>query len=191
MLNPIFIIIGINAAIFLAVNISNDLVYDIALWAPLEYMLAYPWGIITSMFTHYDFTHILFNMITFYFFGSYLLKLIGIKKFLIIYFAGGLLGGVFFVLLQTLMDPGGFALAIGASGAVFALGGTLAVLMPNLKVFILFIPIPVPLWIAVIGGGIIMSLFANVAWEAHLGGLLLGLAAGYIIKNQKKPTYYF
>jgi uncharacterized protein len=191
MINPIFIIIGINIATFIAVNISDTLVYDLALWTPLELALQQPWGIITSMFTHYDFTHILFNMLTLYFFGNSLLKLIGTKKFLIIYFGGGLLGGIFFVLLSTLMSPEDVALAIGASGAIFALGGTLAVLMPQMKVYIMFIPIPVPLWIAVIGGGIIMSLFSNVAWEAHLGGLLFGLAAGYIIKKQRKPTYYY
>jgi len=191
MINPVFIIIGINVAVFIAVNISGTLVYDLALWGPWEYTLEYPWGILTSMFTHYDFTHILFNMLTLYFFGSYLLKMLGTKKFLIIYFGGGLMGGVFFVLLSTLMNPDYVSLAIGASGAIFALGGTLAVLMPQMKVYIMFIPIPIPLWIAVIGGGIIMSFFSNVAWQAHLGGLLFGLAAGYIIKKQRKPTYYY
>ncbi|HAS28285.1 MAG TPA: hypothetical protein DCR59_03830, partial [Dehalococcoidia bacterium] len=43
----------------------------------------------------------------------------------------------------------------------------------------------------VIGGGLIMSFMPNVAWEAHLGGLLFGLAAGYIIKNRRKQTYYY
>lgn len=193
MLNPIFIIIAINIAIFIIVNISgsNTLLVNLALWAPLDYTLEYPLGLVTSMFTHHDFTHILFNMLTLYFFGSYLFKMLGTKKFLIIYFGGGLLGGVFFVLLSTLMSPDKVALAIGASGAIFALGGTLAFLMPQIKVYIMFIPIPVPLWIAVIGGGLIMSFFPGVAWQAHLGGLLFGLAAGYIIKNKQKPTYYY
>ncbi|NLT28080.1 MAG: rhomboid family intramembrane serine protease, partial [Dehalococcoidales bacterium] len=66
-----------------------------------------------------------------------------------------------------------------------------AVLTPRVKVYIMFIPIPVPLWIAVIGGGLIMSFMPNVAWEAHLGGLLFGLAAGFIIKNRRKQTYYY
>ncbi len=191
MLNPIFIIIGINLFIFIAANISSTLVYDLGLWAPLELTLYQPWGIFTSMFTHVSFTHILFNMLTLYFFGSYLLKLTGLKQFLIIYIGGGLLGSIFYVLLSTLINPDIPGLAIGASGAIFALGGTLAVLMPRMKVYIMFIPVPVPLWIAVIGGGVIMSLFPNVAWEAHLGGLLFGLAAGYIIKNQRKQTYYY
>ncbi|MDD4924057.1 MAG: rhomboid family intramembrane serine protease [Dehalococcoidales bacterium] len=191
MLNPIFIIIGINVFIFIAANISSTLVYDLALWAPLQLTLQQPWGVFTSMFTHVSFTHILFNMLALYFFGSYLLKITGLKKFLIIYIGGGLLGSIFYVLLSTLISPDIPGLAIGASGAIFALGGTLAVLMPKMKVYIMFIPVPVPLWIAVIGGGLIMSFMPNVAWEAHLGGLLFGLGAGFIIKNQQKQTYYY
>jgi membrane associated rhomboid family serine protease len=191
MLNPIFIIIGINVFIFIAANISNTLVYDLGLWAPLELTLQQPWGIFTSMFTHTGFTHILFNMLTLYFFGSYLLKLTGWKQFLLIYLGGGLLGSIFYVLFSTLISPDVPGLAIGASGAIFALGGTLAFLMPKMKVYIMFIPVPVPLWIAVIGGGLIMSFLPGVAWEAHLGGLLFGLAAGFIIKSRRKQTYYY
>ena len=191
MLNPVFIIIGINLFIFITANISEPLVYDLGLWAPLNLTLQQPWGIFTSMFTHVSFTHMLFNMLTLYFFGSYLLKLTGIKQFLIIYIGGGLLGSIFYVLISTLINPEIPGIAIGASGAIFALGGTLAVLMPKMKVYIMFIPIPVPLWIAVIGGCVVLSFFANVAWEAHLGGLLFGLAAGYIIKSRRKQTYYY
>jgi membrane associated rhomboid family serine protease len=191
MLNPVFIIIGINLFVFIAANISNTLVYDLGLWAPLELTLQQPWGIFTSMFTHTGFTHFIFNMLTLYFFGSYVMKLTGWKQFLIIYIGGGLLGSVFYVLLSTLISPDLPGLAIGASGAIFALGGTLAVLMPRMKVYIMFIPVPVPLWIAVIGGGLIMSFLPGVAWEAHLGGLLFGVAAGFIIKSRRKQTYYY
>jgi len=181
MLNPIFIIIGINLFIFIAANISDTLVYDLGLWAPLQLTLEQPWGVFTSMFTHVGFTHVIFNMLALYFFGSYVLNLTGLKQFLAIYLGGGLLGSIFYVLFGTLISPDIPGLAIGASGAIFALGGT----------YIMFIPIPVPLWIAVIGGGLIMSFMPNVAWEAHLGGLLFGLAAGFIIKNRRKQTYYY
>ncbi len=191
MLNPIFIIIGINVFVFIAANISSTLVYDLGLWAPLQLTLEQPWGIFTSMFTHVGFTHVIFNMLALYFFGSYVLKLTGLKQFLTIYLGGGLLGSIFYVLFSTLISPNIPGLAIGASGAIFALGGTLAVLTPRVKVYIMFIPIPVPLWIAVIGGGLIMSFMPNVAWEAHLGGLLFGMAAGFIIKNRRKQTYYY
>jgi len=54
---------------------------------------------------------------------------------------------------------------------------------PNLRVFIFPIPAPIPLWIAVIGGFVILSLLPLVAWEAHLGGLVFGFVAGYFFKK--------
>jgi len=60
------------------------------------------------------------------------------------------------------------------------------VLRPNLKVIIFPIPAPLPLWIAVLGMFFVISLFPNVAWEAHLGGLLLGLAAGYLFRKKQR-----
>jgi membrane associated rhomboid family serine protease len=189
MLNPIFIIIGINLLLFIATTISPDIVLDLGLWSPAKVFVHYPWGIITSMFLHDGFFHIFANMLTFYFFGSYLLRLVGTGRLLAVYFGGGIMGGIFFVLFGTLLYPDSLALAIGASGAVFALGGALAVMMPRLRVFIFPIPAPIPLWIAVIGGFIILSFVPGVAWEAHLGGLLVGLVAGYFFKQKRR--YYF
>ena len=79
-----------------------------------------------------------------------------------------------------------FALVVGASGAVFALGGTLAVLTPKLRVIVFPIPVPMPLWVAVIGGFVVMSFFPNVAWQGHLGGLVFGLIAGYFFRRRER-----
>jgi membrane associated rhomboid family serine protease len=136
------------------------------------------------MFVHYEFFHLFANMLTLYFFGNYLYKLVGDRRFLLTFFGGGILGSIFYILLAPLTSPA----AIGASGAVFALGGALAVMMPNLKVFIFPIPAPIPLWIAVIGSFLILSFIPGIAWQAHLGGLLFGLAAGYLFK--KRGRYY-
>ena len=81
------------------------------------------------------------------------------------------------------------SVAVGASGAIFALGGALAVMRPKLRVVIFPIPVPLPLWIAVIGGFIILSLLPFVAWQAHLGGLIIGFIAGYIFR--RKERYFF
>lgn len=187
--NLIFIIIGVNLLLFIATTISRDLIVDLGLWSPAEVFFEYPWGIVTSMFLHDGFFHIFANMFTLYFFGSYVHRLLGSRKFLITYFGGGILGGIFFVTLGTLLDPNSLALAIGASGAVFALGGALSVMRPDLKVFIFPIPVPLPIWVAVIGGFFLLSLLPFVAWQAHLGGLLFGLGAGYLFK--KRTGYYF
>ncbi len=100
------------------------------------------------------------------------------SKFLIVYFGGGILGNILFVLLAP-----SFHIAVGASGAIFALGGALSVMRPKLRVFIFPIPVPIPLWVAVIGGFLIISLFPHVAWQAHLGGLVFGLIAGYSLRR--------
>jgi len=90
-------------------------------------------------------------------------------------------GNVLFILLAP---P--YSIAIGASGAVFALGGVLAVMRPKLRVFVFPIPAPLPLWVAVIGGFLVVSFFPNVAWQAHLGGLAFGLAIGYFFRKRER-----
>ena len=191
MLNPILIIIALNLGFFLAVQISPGLVYDLGLWSPTEVFFKHPWGLVTSMFVHEEFFHFFANMITLFFFGSYLNRLIGSRKLLLVYFGGGILGGIFLVLLGSLLYPDSLSLAIGASGAVFALGGALAVMVPRLRVFIFPIPAPIPVWIAVIGGFVLLSFLPYVAWQAHLGGLLFGIAVGYYIKRRGGRRYYF
>lgn len=185
--NLIFVIIGINLLLFLPTIISQEirqeLIINFGLWSKGTF-LDYPWGLVTSMFLHDGFFHIFANMFTLYFFGSYVYRLLGTKKFLIVYLGGGILGSVFFILLAP---P--FSLAIGASGAVFALGGALSVMRPSLRVFIFPIPVPLPIWVAVIGGFFLLSLLPFVAWEAHLGGLVFGLLAGYLFKQG--TGYYF
>jgi membrane associated rhomboid family serine protease len=123
-------------------------------------------------------------MLTLYFFGSYLSRLVGDRRFLITYFGGGILGNILFILLGPL-----FSIAIGASGAVFALGGALTVMRPRLTVFVFPIPAPIPLWAAVIGGFVILSFIPFVAWQAHLGGLVFGLIIGYFFR--KRERYFF
>jgi membrane associated rhomboid family serine protease len=122
-------------------------------------------------------------MISLYFLGSFLTRLVGEKNFLKVYFAGGVLGNILFILLAS---P--FSIGIGASGAIFALGGALAIMTPRVPVFIFPIPIPVPLWIAIILF-LIISFLPSIAWQAHVGGLILGLVAGYLFKKRRR-TYY-
>ena len=149
-----------------------------------ELFLSRPWTIVTNMFIHSGLWHCFANMLTLYFFGSYLSRLIGDSKLLIVYFGGGLLGNILYILLG---EP--LSIAVGASGAVFALGGALAMMRPKLKVIVFPIFVPLPLWIAVIGGFVILSFLPNIAWQAHLGGLIVGLIAGYIFK--RKERYFF
>jgi len=119
-------------------------------------------------------------MITLYFFARHLCALVGGRKSLTVYFIGGILGNILYILLAL---P--FSMAVGASGAVFSLGGILAVMRPKLRVIVFPTPAPFPLWAAVIGGFLIISLFPNVAWQVHLDGLVFGLTIGYFLRKRE------
>ena len=122
-------------------------------------------------------------MLALFFFGGYFSRLVGNKWFLVVYLVGGICGNILYLLLG---NP--YSIAVGASGAIFALGGALAVMRPNLRVIVFPIFVPIPLWIAVIGGFVLLSFLSSIAWEAHLGGLLVGLAAGYVFRRRER--YY-
>ncbi len=189
-LTPIWFLIILNLIIFIATLIFPRLI-DLFGLHPITF-LRYPWTIVTSMFVHAGLWHITANMLTLYFFGSYLSRLVGDRRFLITYFGGGILGNVLFIVLSIILfillgSP--LSPAIGASGAVFALGGALTMMRPRLTVFVFPIPAPIPLWAAVIGGFLILSFIPFVAWEAHLGGLVFSLIIGYFFK--KRERYFF
>jgi membrane associated rhomboid family serine protease len=184
----IWIIVILNLLVFIATIVVPQLINILGLQKAA--FLTNPWTIVTNLFVHAGLWHILANMVTFYFFGRFLISLIGAKNMLIIYFVGGIVGNLFFLLLGPQ-----YAVAVGASGAVFALGGTLTVLTPKLKVIVFPIPAPIPLWAAIIGGFVILSLISIVpgiaiAWQAHLGGLLLGLLAGYYFRKRIRLPFF-
>jgi membrane associated rhomboid family serine protease len=174
----VWLIIAINIVVFIAILTDQSLVYSLGLQpASLPHK---PWTMVTSLFVHASIGHIIVNMITLFFFGSYLSRLVGGGNFLKMCFAGGIAGNLLYILLGPALST-----AVGASGAIFALGGALAIMVPKLRVFVFPIPTPLPLWIAIIGGFLIVSFFPQVAWQAHLGGLLLGLLAGYYFKKKR------
>jgi membrane associated rhomboid family serine protease len=126
----VWTIIGINLVVFIATIIDPNIILLLGL-QPASF-LAHPWTIVTNMFVHSSLWHILANMITFYFFGSFLYHLVGRNRFLVVYFAGGVLGNIFYILLAS--SP--ISIAIGASGAIFAVAGALVMMMPRLRVLL-------------------------------------------------------
>ena len=175
----IWVLIGLNLLLFIVALLVPTVVLFLGL-IPAG-VLDRPWTIITSIFLHGSIGHILTNTVTLYFFGRYLCTLIGERKFLTVYLIGGILGNIGYILLGPPLS-----IAIGASGAIFSLGGILAVMRPRLRVFIFPLPVPLPLWAAVIGGFLIISFFPNVAWQAHLGGLAFGLTIGYFFRRRDR-----
>ncbi len=96
-LTPIWILIATNFLLFMATVIAPEL--RSLLGVQRAGFTAKPWTIVTSLFVHGGLWHIIANTVTLYFFGRYLSRLIGESKFLIIYFGGGILGSVFYILL--------------------------------------------------------------------------------------------
>ena len=181
-LNTLWFLIALNVVISIITFLRPEIILFLGLTPAL--LAQQPWTIISSMFVHGDIWHILFNMISLYFLGSFFIRAVGERSFLTVYFLGGLAGNILFALLA---NP--FSTGIGASGAVFALGGALAVMVPRVPVFIFFIPIPIPLWVAIIIF-FLLSFLPSIAWQAHLGGLLLGVIAGLIFRRRRR-VYYF
>ena len=182
--SSVLVLIAVNVILYIATLADPDLIYRLGL-QPSTWMER-PWTLLTNLFIHGGLWHLAANMITLFFFGRYLSMMVGEARFLIVYFLGGIIGNFFFILL----GPSN-TLVVGASGAVFAVGGAFTLLAPKIKVFVFPIPVPFPLWVAVIGGFIILSFLPFVAWEAHLGGLIVGLAAGYFFRKRQRNMPVF
>ncbi|PCJ80158.1 MAG: rhomboid family intramembrane serine protease [Bacteroidetes bacterium] len=163
-----------------------------------------PWQMVTHMFMHGGFTHLLFNMFALLVFGSALEKVWGPKRFLIYYMLCGI--GAFFLYEFTVgLDiysqigtfyPGrDLGWVLGASGSVFGLLLGFGMLFPNTQLMLLFPPIPIKAKYLVVGYGALELLLAfrhssgdNVAHFAHLGGMLIGYI---LIKKWKSNRNMF
>ena len=182
----IWALIAINTLMFIITTIRPNIANDLAVTKPI--LNSNYWAIFTAMFVHANFLHIFGNMITLYFFGIFCLQLIDEKWFWLVYFIGGIFGN----LLYLLIGPANSAV-VGASGAIFAIGGIIAMMRPIQKVLLYFV-IPVALWVA-IGIAFLLTVFIpGVAWQAHLGGLIVGLIAGFFFRQRERrrlsPAYY-
>lgn len=156
-------------------------------WLNPETVLSAPWTLLTSMFLHGGMVHLFFNGFALYMFGPYLERIIGSTRFLLIYFGAGLAGSLAYAASFYLGILPQSIPALGASGAIFGILGAVAVLRPNLMILMWFVPMPMKyaalVWVA-------LSLFetlnvaGGIAGAAHLGGLVLGAAAAYLLLRQ-------
>ena len=141
------------------------------------------WEFITFQFLHASLGHVLFNSIGIYFFGPWMERWWGSKKFLIFYLLCGIAGAALFTLLLFLHAvPGDMeSPLVGASAGIYGIFIGVAVIAPNLRVMLLFPPIELSMRQLAIGlmvisaGAILLSLGGNEGGEAgHLGGAILG-----------------
>ncbi len=199
-------LIYINLAVFLAVNIFNiilllfpinfSLIKLLAVPASLEALIFKPWTIITYMFLHEGFIHLLFNMLVLFWFGKLFLEYLNQKQLLSVYFLGGISGAIMFILFYNIFPS--FAvyryvsIALGASASVMAVVFAISFYIPNRELHLMFIgPVKIKyiayayLFLDVISiagnGGTIGS---NAGGHiAHLGGALFGYF--YILQLHK------
>ncbi len=183
-INAILFLIALCLLVFAFTSLRPEFIGRLGLTPAL--VLQRPWTLITSMFVHANLTHILFNMISLFFLGSFFLRMVGEGDFLKVFFFGGLAGNALYIVLGPAMIPG-----VGASGAIFAIGGALAITAPKLPVIVFPLPVPVPLWGAMTFFLVIGLVIPGIAWQAHLGGFLFGVLAGlYYKKRRGRPLYY-
>lgn len=131
----------------------------------------------TAAFLHVDYSHLIFNMFTFYFFGDIVIYRLGVFGFLAVYFIS-LIAGNFFSYLYYRKNL--LYSAVGASGAVTGTLYAAIVLYPEMQLGIMFIPIPLPAYLVGLGY-MIYTLYGikkandNIGHAAHFAGAITGL----------------
>jgi membrane associated rhomboid family serine protease len=135
--------------------------------------------LVSAGFLHADFTHLLFNMITLYFFAPTVINVFGAMGFLIIYFGAIISGNIFSLFLYK--NQGWYS-AIGASGGVSGILFAAIAVFPHIGIGFIFIPISIPGYVfglLYFGYSVYMMLnprpHDNVGHAAHLGGAIFGL----------------
>lgn len=192
-LNSILILVNVISFIVFTILISTNLILVDFIAIKPSHILAgkYVWTFITSMFMHGGFFHLFANMLSLFFVGGLIEKLLGKRRYFWFYMISGVFSGLVFVLSGFLFNLDLNTYAVGASGALFGLVGLLVLLTPNLPVYVMFIPIPIKMKYAAPGILILLwliSIAGNVPIGnvAHLGGLISGLAYGIFLR-QKYP----
>jgi membrane associated rhomboid family serine protease len=202
--NMVTRIIIINVAIFVAVNIfklvlfvSNGgqlpgiydtVVHFFCMSSDWKFLLTHPWGIITSMFLHEGFWHILWNMLFMYWFGRIVGDFIGNQRILPIYLLGGIAGAIlFFVSANLLPNMGIGRYALGASAGVMAIVVAAGAISPDYVMRLLFlgdVKLKYIVAVLVFLDLIVIPDGANTGGHiAHLGGAFFGWFFVFQLRN--------
>ena len=139
------------------------------------------WRLVTSVFLHSGFAHLALNMISLYFLGSFAEVQFGRWRFLALYFLSGIAGGLALLYFGSYTAP-----AVGASGAIFGLLGGVFGYAIRQGTFSLQNPVISQLLFLTAINLLLGATIPNVSNTAHIGGLLGGLAYGWLFA----PTVY-
>jgi membrane associated rhomboid family serine protease len=185
----VFLLVNIVSLVFFLFAVANsnqiNLVDWLAVPANIKQLVFHrPWTIITYMFLHEGFFHILSNMIMLFFGGSLFIEYLGERRFTATYFLGGIAGALLYILVfntfPAFRQIAPLSVALGASASVLAIFVAIAAYLPNFTVNLIFLG-PVRLkFIAIFL--VVLDLISidkgNPGGHiAHLGGALYGYVA--------------
>lgn len=143
-----------------------------------ENALSLPWQFLTAIFLHGGIVHLFYNLFALILFGFILEKTIGSKRFFWLFLISGILANF----ISFFWYPN----ALGASGAIMAIIGALAVLRPMMTVWAFNLPMPMFIAAILWMGGSVMGIFGfgdqSVGYLAHLSGLAMGIIYGLILR---------
>lgn len=181
----VFIAIGILEVVSSIIGgVSGTFILDVtdsifALFTPIREFIVRPWGLFTSIFAHYNFIHLLLNMVFLFSVGRIFEQFFSAKRLLYTYILGGVLGGLLELIAHLILPSVGGTMVIGASGAVMAILVATAFYQPKLTVSIWGVFNMRLIYLALIF--ILVNLYNagmgtkdGTAYFAHLGGALLG-----------------
>lgn len=181
----VFIVIGIIEVVsrMIGGSLGVTLMYVtdsvFALFTSIKQFIFRPWGLFTSIFTHYGFIHLLFNMIFLYSVGRIFEQFFSAKRLLYTYILGGVFGGLLELITHLIFPGFSGGMVIGASGAVMAILVATAFYQPQLTVSVWGLFNMRLIYLALIF--ILVNLYNagmgtkdGTAYFAHLGGALLG-----------------
>jgi membrane associated rhomboid family serine protease len=205
--NPITRLIIINISVFLIISVLrillfftgnasafgyvvNSFIENISIPLSLEGFIHKPWTIITYMFTHIDLFHILWNLVTLYWFGQILSDYTSSKKIIPLYLLGGIVGGLVTLLLFATLPvlyPYQGGTMVGGSAGITAIVIAAATLVPHFRINLMFIGPVKLMYVAIVVVFIDMlnvASYSNVGGNlAHLGGALMGYV--FIVQYKK------
>jgi len=135
------------------------------------------WRFVSAIFLHGSVVHLLYNLFALALFGFILEKLIGSRKFLLVFFASGI--------IANLIAVNFYSSSLGVSGAVYGILGCLVVLKPLMIIWAFNLPMPMfiaaILWI--IGSVLGVFMPSNIGDIVHLSGIGAGILVGLLLKE--------
>jgi membrane associated rhomboid family serine protease len=182
---------GNDSEIFWIQNVQTWL----AIPASVPGLLARPWTIITYMFLHIEFWHMLFNMFWLYWFGKIFLEFLSSRQLLTAYLLGGIAGGLVFMaaynIFPVFSSTVGQSIALGASASVLAIVIMISFVVPDYTINLMFIGKLKIKYIAIVMVvmDILMIRSGNAGGHfAHLGGALWGISYALLIRKGLDPA---